>query len=205
MPDAPLRWRESRGIAYLTVCAPPRNEMTLAFFRALAGLRRDVFPRLSARGLIVHGEGRHFSSGADLAELREILAARPDEAEALLLENHVSFQALESLPFPVVAAVGGCCLGAGLELALACHARIAAPRAVFALPEVSFGLMPGCGGTVRLPRRIGAPKAVELILSGRTLLADEAASIGLVDRIVDRKDLLAAAEEFVLRRAEGTR
>ena len=199
MPDATLRWRESEGIAILTVCAPPRNEMTLAFFRALADLRREVFPRLAVRGVVVHGEGRHFSSGADLAELRAILAARSDEAEALLRDNHLSFQALESLPFPVVAAIGGCCLGAGLELALACHARIAAPRAVFALPEVSFGLMPGCGGTVRLPRLVGPSKAAELILSGRTFLADEAREIGLVDRIVDRKDLVAAAREFILR------
>jgi enoyl-CoA hydratase/carnithine racemase len=196
MPDG-VGFRVERGIAYLTLDAPPRNEMDLAFFAELARLRREVFPGLSVRGLIVHGAGRHFSSGADVAELKAILAAEPDRAAALLRENHASFRALEAMPFPVVAAIGGACLGAGLELALACRVRIAAPRAVFALPEVSFGLMPGCGGTVRLPRLVGAAKAVELILTGRTLLADEARAVGLVDRVVDRRDLLAAAEGIV--------
>jgi enoyl-CoA hydratase/carnithine racemase len=84
-----------------------------------------------------------------------------------------------------------------MELALACHYRLAATRAVFGLPEVQFGLMPGCGGTIRLPRLIKPGRATDLILSGRNLLADEAKAIGLVDAVFDRKDLLPAAETFI--------
>ncbi len=98
-----------------------------------------------------------------------------------------------------MAAVGGCCLGSGLELALACRWRIAAANAVFALPETSFDLMPGCGGTVRLPSLVGRGRAVDLVLSGRFVDAGEAREIGLVDAIVDRRDLLAAARRLVER------
>ena len=98
-----------------------------------------------------------------------------------------------------MAAVGGCCLGSGLELALACRWRVAAANAVFALPETSFDLMPGCGGTVRLPLLVGRGRAVELLLSGRFVDAAEAREIGLVDAVVDRRDLLAAARRLVER------
>jgi len=93
----------------------------------------------------------------------------------------------------VVAAISGCCLGAGLELALACHYRVSAPSAVFSLPEATFGLMPGCGGTVRLPALVGVGRAIELSLSGRTIGADEALACGLVDMVVEKKALLSTA------------
>jgi enoyl-CoA hydratase/carnithine racemase len=198
IPESPLKLEVRGRIARLVLAAPPRNAMTLDFFAHLAGLCDGALRDLAVRGLIVHGVGRHFSSGADVAELLAITARAPARAEALLHQNHRTFAHLEMLPYPVVAAIGGVCLGAGLELALACHYRVAARRAVVALPEASFGLLPGCGGTVRLPRLVGVPKAIELILTGRTLLADEALAVGLVDRVVDRRDLIATAESVIM-------
>jgi enoyl-CoA hydratase/carnithine racemase len=199
--EGPLRLvaGEEGGIARLVLDAPPRNQMDAGFFRdfaALAGTLRG----LPARGLVVHGAGRHFSSGADVDALKAgVNGDQPSRAAQALLEATASFQAIAELPFPAVAAIGGCCLGSGLELALACRWRVAAGNAVFALPETTFDLMPGCGGTVRLPRLVGRGRAVELLLSGRFVDAAEALAIGLVDAVVDRHDLLPAARRLALR------
>jgi len=187
------------GIARLVLDAPPRNEMGQDFFRTLAALV-GTLGDLPVRGLVVHGVGRHFSSGADIAALKAGLdSAQPALAEQALHDATASFQAIADLPYPTVAAIGGCCLGSGLELALACRWRVAAANAVFTLPETSFGLMPGCGGTVRLPPLVGRGRAVELLLSGRFVDAAEAREIGLVDAVVDRRNLLDAAHRLVAR------
>ena len=187
------------GIARLVLDAPPRNEMGQDFFRTLAALV-GTLKDLSVRGLVIHGAGRHFSSGADIDALKAGLAgAQPDLAKPALLAAASSFQTIADLPYPTVAAVGGCCLGSGLELALACRWRVAAANAIFALPETSFDLMPGCGGTVRLPPLVGRGRAVDLVLSGRFVDAREAREIGLVDAVVDRRDLLDVARRLVER------
>lgn len=187
------------AIAHLVFDAPPRNEMGQEFFRTLAALV-GTLKDLSVRGLVVRGAGRHFSSGADIDALKAGLAgAQPAHAADALGAATSSFQVVAELPYPTVAAVGGCCLGSGLELALACRWRVAATNAVFALPETSFNLMPGCGGTVRLAPLVGRGRAVELLLSGRFVDAAEAREIGLVDAVVDRRDLLDAARRLVER------
>jgi enoyl-CoA hydratase len=193
-------------VGHLVLDSPPRNETTHALFQDLARLRRDLLAGLDLAGMIVYGRGRHFSSGADVDELRQLLAdVKPGHTPAFLTDNLANLLALEQLPFPVVAAINGCCYGAGLELALACHFRVAAPRAVFALPEVSFGLMPGCGGSVRLTRLVGRARALELVLTGRSLLADEAQAIGLVDLLAGRHELLTTARRLIhaLHRTSG--
>jgi enoyl-CoA hydratase len=116
-----------------------------------------------------------------------------------LLDNSDSFSALPALPFPVVAAIQGCCLGSGLELALACHFRVAAKNAVLGLPEAGFGLMPGCGGTVRLTRLAGYQKAMRYILTGESLLAEDALKEGIVDAVVDKEELEGAAKRIIER------
>ena len=172
--------------------------MDRRFFEALSELAATEFPKLEADGLIVYGQGRHFSSGADVGELVARLAGEGSEAGArFLAESTLGFHALSELPFPVVAAVGGCCFGSALELALACHYRVAARNAIFALPETTFGLMPGVGGTVRLPKLVGVGKAIEIILTGRALLAEEARTIGLVDLVVHRRRLLESAARLI--------
>jgi len=206
MSDQGLKFHVSDGIAYLVLDAPPKNELNISLFQELFRLQREVFPTLDVKGMIVHGLGRHFSSGADVGELKSLLADGNDRLDhGFLHDNAENFLALESLSFPVVAAIRGCCYGAGLELALACHYRIASPLAVLALPETDFGLMPGCGGTIRLPELVPLSKAIELILTGRSMLADEALEIGLVDLVVERKELLNTAVDFILRSDSASR
>jgi enoyl-CoA hydratase/carnithine racemase len=193
-----LELRVEDHLAWLVLDSPPRNETSHGFFQTLRRLAREVLPGLDVLGLIVHGRGRHFSSGADVVELRRLLlSSGPGRVPDFLAENVDTLLAMERLPFPVVAAVHGACYGSGLELALCCHYRVATPRAVFSLPEVSFGLMPGCGGSVRLPRLVGRARALELILSGRSLLADEARALGLVDLLAERHELLAVARRWI--------
>jgi enoyl-CoA hydratase/carnithine racemase len=166
------------------------------FFDALQGLRESTLVSLDVKGLVIHGCGRHFSSGADLDELRALVAG-PGGGEALC-RNAQALLALESLPYPTVAAVDGCCLGSGLELALWCRYRVATARAVFGAVEAGFGLIPGCGGTVRLMELVGRAKAVELVLGGAVFGADTAKTLGLVDLIVPRESLTESAVALAL-------
>jgi enoyl-CoA hydratase len=146
-----------------------------------------------ARGLLVTGAGdRAFCAGADVKELmgRSLTAQREGAAfgQAILAK-------LDTLPIPSIALISGYALGGGLELALACTFRLAARNAKLGLPEIKLGLIPGYGGTQRLPRLIGEARAIEIILTGRTVEAEEAERIGLVNRVVDG-DLLEAGTSF---------
>jgi enoyl-CoA hydratase/carnithine racemase len=123
-----------------------------------------------------------FSAGADLKERREMT---PDQAEAFVSQLRTTMQRIAALPQPVIAAVEGVAVGGGLELALACDLRIAAQTATLGLPETSLAIIPGAGGTQRLPRLIGVARAKELIWTGRRLSGEEAFSCGLVDRVVE--------------------
>ncbi len=142
--------------------------------------------------LIVTGSGeKSFISGADIQELAVL---DPQGAEEISRFGQRVLDVLEQSPKPVIAAVNGYAFGGGCELALACHMRLASENAVLGLPEVSLGIIPGYGGTQRLPRLIGPGRALEMILTGRRIKADEAERIGLVNRVVPRADLLAQAE-----------
>lgn len=181
-------------VAHLVLSSPPKNELGARFAEDLSRIFAESLPLSSARGMIVRGEGRHFSSGADIPYLKKLLA----EASTEVLQDGLTAYAalmngISDLPFPVIAAMSGCCLGSGLELALACDYRVASTTAVLAAPEVEFGLMPGAGGTVRLPHLVGPTRALELILTGRTVGAQEALEIGLVDALAPRRDLLNTA------------
>lgn len=191
MSDGLLTLETDGDVATLFLDSPPKNEMAGSFFHELGQLVRDVLPSLDTRGLVVRGRGRHFSSGADVQELTRV---PPEEFP----RNAEVFMALENLPYPVVAAVDGACFGSGLELALACRFRVAAPGALMGLPETGFGLMPGCGGTIRLLERVGLGLAMDLVLTGRFLTADEALDLGLVDSVVPRKELDGAARRLAM-------
>jgi enoyl-CoA hydratase/carnithine racemase len=194
--DPPVQLVNETPVARLVLSCPPKNEMDGAFFAAFRRMCAGPLCGLHGGALVVHGAGRHFSSGANIGDLVQRMAggSASDDME----QNLRAFSDIAALPMPTVAAVSGCCLGAGLELALACRHRIAASNAVFSAPEISYGLIPGCGGTVRLPRLVGVPVAVEMILTGRLVDAEEALRTGLVDRVVDRRELLGAACEMAL-------
>jgi enoyl-CoA hydratase len=144
--------------------------------------------------LLVTGSGdKSFVSGADIQELAVL---DPRGAEEISRFGQQVLDQLEQAPKPVIAAINGYAFGGGCELALACHLRLASDNAVLGLPEVSLGIIPGYGGTQRLPRLVGAGRALELIMTGRRVKADEAERIGLVNRVVPRDQLLAEAEKL---------
>jgi 3-hydroxyacyl-CoA dehydrogenase/enoyl-CoA hydratase/3-hydroxybutyryl-CoA epimerase len=158
------------------------------------------------KGLIVaSAKPGSFIAGADVHEIQGLRSTQ--EAESASRKGQRLFDNLEALPFPVVAAINGTCLGGGTELALACHFRVAAdePRTEIGLPEVRLGILPGWGGTQRLPRVVGLPKALDMILAGRTLNARKAIRAGLVDAIAPAESLLETAERVVRDAIAGRR
>jgi enoyl-CoA hydratase len=171
--------------------------------QALNALNQDLLIELSlvtdlitqdseAKAVIFTGEGKAFVVGADIGqivELQDVFAAR----EFAILGQAV-FNEIAALPVPTIAAVNGFALGGGLELALACDLRVASHKALLGLPEVGLGIIPGFGGTQRLPRLVGRGRAFDLIFTGRHVPADEALSLGLVNRVGE--DALQTAKEL---------
>lgn len=183
------------GVAVLTV---DRQEALNALnFELIAELSRrlDEVPALGVRALLVTGAGpKAFCAGADIKELmdRDLMAQRRG-AET----GQRAFAKIAELEIPSVALINGYAFGGGLEMALACSFRLAVPAARMGLPEIKLGLIPGYGGTQRLPRLIGEGRALEMIMTGRTVDATEAERIGLVNRILAGDDPLAEALAFL--------
>jgi len=191
-PSSLLVERRPDGIIVITINRPERrnalDRITLALGRKLI---RDILYDRTARVLIVTGAGDSaFCAGADLKE-REGMTM--DEVRQYIRYIRDTFTEIENLPIPVIAAINGFALGGGLELALACDMRICAPGARMALNETSLGIIPGGGGTVRLPRLVGKGVAKEMILSARWVEADEAMRIGLVNAVAPEGGLMEAA------------
>jgi len=192
-----IELKQDEEFAVLTLRRPQALNALSFELIGLIGERIKEAGRSKARALIVTGEGeKAFCAGADIKELqRRGLAAQREGAEL----GQTVFALLDRLSIPSIALVNGYAFGGGCELALACTLRIALPNAKFGLPEVKLGLIPGYGGTQRLPRLVGQGRALEMVMTGRTVGAEEALSIGLVNRIVQAPGLTAAkayAREF---------
>jgi len=183
------------GVAWLTVNRPEKlNALNRTVVREIAAAARRAIENRDVAVIVVTGAGeKAFVAGADIAEMSSL---DPREAETFSHELSESFAILERSPKPVLAAVNGFALGGGCELALACHVRIAADTARFGQPEVGLGLIPGAGGTQRLPRLVGAGRALDLILSGDAIDAAEAWRIGLVERVVPAAELRASVTAY---------
>ena len=187
---------ESR-IATVTVNRPDKlNALNDATIAELGVVIDDVRTRREVAGVILTGAGRAFVAGADIAELADQTA---QAARARAVRGQAIFRRFETSPKPVIAAVNGFALGGGCELAMACHVRIASDTAKFGQPEVKLGLIPGYGGTQRLPRLVGRGRAMHLLLTGETIDAAEALRIGLVDRGVAAAELPGAARDMMVR------
>lgn len=183
------------GIWRLTVNRPRSlNALNSATLEAIHAAVKQVGEDPQARVLLLTGAGdKAFVAGADIAEMQDLdpLAARAFAARALR-----AFRALETLPVPAIALVNGYCLGGGCELAMSCDWILASEQAVFGQPEINLGITPGFGGTQRLPRRIGNAAALEMLVTGRYVKAEEALSLGLVNRVTPAESLLAEALEM---------
>jgi enoyl-CoA hydratase len=190
--------REDDGIAVITVNRPDKlNALNADIVKRLDGVLREVASDDTIRAVIVTGAGeKAFVAGADIAELARM---GPVDGVQVSRAGQDTFRFLERMPKPVIAAVNGFALGGGLELALACHIRVASSNAKFGLPEVKLGIIPGYGGTVRLPRLVGRGRALELMLSGDMIDAAEAHRIGLVNRVEEPTALLGSARDLARR------
>jgi enoyl-CoA hydratase len=195
----PLLVREEGAILIVTINRPEAlNALNDAVLRALetvlSWLRSDNARHL--RALVLTGAGeKAFVAGADIKQFEGF---QPRDATAFARRGQEIFTRLERMNLPVIAAVNGFALGGGLELALACDFIYASENAKFGLPESTLGIMPGYGGTVRLPRRVGSARARELAFSGAMITAVEAAQIGLVNRVVPQTHLLATTLETAM-------
>ncbi len=188
-----LQLRRLDELALITLERPAAlNALSFELLREL-GTAFDEVAASDARGLLITGAGdRAFCAGADISELMGRSQAAIREGTAF---GQGIFAKLDALAMASIALVNGYAFGGGLELALACTFRVAAPSARLGLPEIKLGLIPGYGGTQRLPRLIGEARALELILTGRAVPAEEALAIGLVNRIADG-DLIEAGKSY---------
>ena len=206
----PITLSFKEEFAVLTIDRPEAlNALSFSLIREI-GARLDEVARSDARALLVTGAGpKAFCAGADITELMN----QPAEAHKRGIElGQGVFSSLQSLPIPSVAIINGFAFGGGLELALSCTFRLASENAKVGLPEIKLGLIPGYGGTQRLSRLVGEARAMEMILTGRTVRADEALQMGLVNRLVEGDPVEAGmrfAREFTchslasLRHARG--
>jgi len=182
-------------VATITVNRPDKlNALNDRVIAELGEAIDQVVGDSAVGGIILTGAGRAFVAGADIAELEKHGAV---SAKRLAQTGQDVFRRFETSPKPVVAAVNGFALGGGCELAMACHIRIASEFAKFGQPEVKLGLIPGYGGTQRLPRLVGRGRALQLLLTGEMIDANEAYRIGLVNRVVPAADLLPSANEMM--------
>ena len=195
MPFKFLTLEVADRIAILTVNRPDKlnalNDATIAELgQAIDQIRVDD----SIGGAIITGAGRAFVAGADISELS---SQSPVLAKARARGGQDVFRRIETCPKPVIAAVNGFALGGGCELAMACHIRIASDAAKFGQPESKLGLLPGYGGSQRLPRLVGKGRAVQLLITGEMIDAAEAYRIGLVNKVTTTNDLMTTAKEMM--------
>ena len=195
MPYQHLSVSVQDRIATLTVNRPDKlNALNATLIGELGAAIDEMQARDDVAAIILTGAGRAFVAGADIAELSGISAL---EGKRLARRGQEIFRRFELSPKPTVAAVNGFALGGGCELAMACQIRIASDAARFGQPEVKLGLIPGYGGTQRLPRLVGRGRALQLLLTGEMIDAQEAFRIGLVNRVVAPEQLLPAATAMI--------
>lgn len=170
------------------------HEVINDLYEAIDQIERDIE---NIKGLIITGAGqKSFVAGADISEF---VGLNRKEAIALARKGQALFSEIEKLNIPVIAAVNGFALGGGCELAMACHIRVASTNARFGQPEVNLGLIPGYGGTQRLVHYIGKGKAIEMLMTGDMINAEEAYRLGLVNHIVEPGQVLEKSKEIILK------
>lgn len=181
-------------LAIITINRPPVNALSLEVVEELSGILADLRSDAGVKVLIITGAGpKAFIAGADITQFQQGDLAT---VEKFIRRGQEVFEELETYPKPVLAAINGVCLGGGNELAMACDLRLAAESARFGQPEVNLGIIPGWGGTQRLPRLVGKTAAMEILFLGQMIDAREAWRIGLVNQVVPDAELLAKAKEL---------
>ncbi|MFJ6724883.1 enoyl-CoA hydratase/isomerase family protein [Streptomyces sp. NPDC091281] len=190
----------SEGVGVLRLDRPPMNALDVATQDRLKDLAEEAARRDDVRAVVLYGGEKVFAAGADIKEMQDM------DHTAMVLRARAlqdSFTAVARIPKPVVAAVTGYALGGGCELALCADYRIAGENAKLGQPEILLGVIPGAGGTQRLARLIGPSRAKDLIFTGRMVRADEALTLGLVDRVVPAAEVYEQAYAWAATLAQG--
>ena len=198
-----IHYETRDNLALLTLDAPPVNALSFALLDELRAALDRANADEQVQAIVLTGGSEHFSAGADLAIFQEIQSG--DEAVRTSQVFQQAFQAVEDSPKPVLAAVAGHVLGGALELAMACHLRLAAQGSRFSMPEVNLGINPGAGGTQRLVRLIGVGPALEMLLDGRPIDAPRALGLGLIDAVCPAEQLLTSGVAQCLEAGAGGR
>ncbi|MGH9025133.1 MAG: enoyl-CoA hydratase/isomerase family protein [Acidimicrobiia bacterium] len=194
-PTDVVTYDRDGAIAVVTLRRPRQlNSLDAATAAALLAASARAAEDADVRAVVITGEGKAFSAGADIKEFGSLETA--EEFRFFLRDLEAACRAWELLPQPVIAAVNGMALGGGLELALGCDLRVADPGARFGLPEIKLGILPGAGGTQRLPRLVPLAVATQMILSGEPIDAAEALRIGLVNEVTDAGSTVERAKEL---------
>jgi enoyl-CoA hydratase/carnithine racemase len=196
----PLVLREDRddGVVLLRLNRPPLNPLSQALLGELADHAAALRADPAVKAVVVAGSEKALAAGADITEF-----GSQDEARRIEAQFRAAFDGLGAIPRPVIAAIRGFALGGGMELALACDLRVAADSARLGQPEILLGIIPGAGGTQRLPRLVGPARAKELVWTGRQVRAEEALAIGLVDRVVPAEEVETNALAWAASFASG--
>ncbi|CAG7886818.1 unnamed protein product [Brassica rapa] len=190
------------GVAVITISNPPVNSLASPIISGLKEKFQDANQRSDVKAIVLTGNGGRFSGGFDINVFQQVhktgdISLMPEVSIDLVCNL------MEDSRKPLVAAVEGLALGGGLELAMACHARVAAPKAQLGLPELTLGVIPGFGGTQRLPRLVGLAKATDMILLSKSISSEEGQKFGLVDALVPSGELLSTSRKWALDIAEG--
>jgi enoyl-CoA hydratase/carnithine racemase len=185
-----VRLEVADGVGTLRLDRPTMNALNFAMQEEIRALSVEAGNRDDIAAVVIYGGERIFAAGADIKELDGLTHA---DAARFSVQLHVCFNAVAAIPKPVIAAITGYALGGGCELAMCADVRVCAEDAQLGLPEMLLGVIPGAGGTQRLPRLVGPARAKDLLFSGRFVRAPEALRIGLVDRVVPATDVYAEA------------
>jgi enoyl-CoA hydratase/carnithine racemase len=188
------------GVGTILLNRPPMNALSFQVQEEIRQAATEASQREDVRAVVLYGGPKVFAAGADIKEMAQAsyqdMVSRSNALQA-------SFTAVARIPKPTIAAITGYALGGGCELALCCDLRIAGEKAKLGQPEIQLGIIPGAGGTQRLPRLVGPARAKEMIFSGRFVSADEALQIGLVDRVVPDDEVYSAAMDMAEKFARG--
>ena len=194
MPYQSVTVSTEERIATVTLNNPPSNLLSASVLKELDHVFGELEADDDVRVIILTAGGKFFSPGADIKELSQLNATH--QGTEFSGRGQALLNRIERFDKPVIAAINGTCLGGGLEMAMACHMRVAATGIHLGLPEIKLGLIPGFGGTQRLQRIIGPSKASELILTGGTIASEEALALGLVSRVVPADQVLPEARKL---------
>ncbi|CAN4104695.1 unnamed protein product [Withania somnifera] len=189
---------ESDGVAVITIINPPVNSLSLDVLYSLKENYEHALRRDDVKAIVVTGENGKFSGGFDISAFGKLQGRTVESPKPGFVSVEILTDTVEAARKPSVAAIDGLALGGGLEVAMACHARISTPNAQLGLPELQLGILPGFGGTQRLPRLVGLAKSLEMMLTSKPVKGEEAVNLGLVDAVVPSNQLLDTARKWAL-------